>query len=110
MNLVLAPEEQESIDSSFEALEDTCIETAQERVLFFIETTLSAAMSSVQSLQAPSITLRTIKDVHYSESLLTNLLERQIIDREVTYSFPGRNVDEATRFGEKAMFDIVADV
>ena len=75
--------------------------TPQERVLFYIEETLGRVLQAIQVRPdgRASIVLRRIKDVKTSINPITQQVVRQIVDREVTYCFPGKNKDEAWRFG-----------
>lgn len=82
-------------------LDDLGIVTPQERVCAYIETTLSHIIEEIQTRPCgrPSITLKRIRDVKTSVDPASQQVERQIVDREVTYGFPGKNKHEAWRFG-----------
>ena len=77
------------------------LENPREKVLAFIESTLSRVVRDIQFRPSgrPSIALRRITDVKISVNPTTQEVKREIVDREVTYSFPGKNKDEAWRFG-----------
>jgi meiotic recombination protein SPO11 len=89
------------IDTSAGNLDVLGIETPQERVLAYIETTLGHTIQAIQVRPhgRPSVTLKRIRDVKTAVNPFTQQVERQIVDREVTYRFPGKNKDEAWRFG-----------
>jgi hypothetical protein len=76
-------------------------ETPQERVLAYIETSLGHIIQAIQVRPhgRPSLSLKRVRDVKISVSPGSGQVERQIVDREVTYCFPGKNKDEAWRFG-----------
>jgi hypothetical protein len=92
----------QNIDAVAENLNILGIDSAQGRVLAYIETTLSHTIQEIQVRPhgCPSITLKRIKDVKASVNVVTQQVERRILDREVTYCFPGKNKDEAWRFGQ----------
>ena len=91
-----------NIDASADNLDALGIESAQGRVLAYIETTLGHIIQEIQVRPhgCPSITLKRIKDVQTSVNVVTQQVERRILDREVTYCFPGKNKDESWRFGQ----------
>lgn len=76
-------------------------DTPRQRVLTFIERTLCDIVRDIQArpCAAPAITLTRIIDVQTSISPDTLDVQRQIIDREVTYRFPGNRKGESWRFG-----------
>jgi hypothetical protein len=92
----------QDIDISAIELEDFGLESPQQRVVAYIETTLCHIVQDIQArpYRRPSITLKRIRDVKTLVNPITLQVERQIVDREVTYCFPGRNKDEAWRFGQ----------
>ena len=77
------------------------VSTPQDRVRAYIENSLGYCIQAIQARPCgcPAITLKRIRDVKTSVNPVTLQVERQIVDREVTYSFPGKNRDEAWRFG-----------
>ena len=93
----------QDIDISAINLEDFGCESPRQRVAAYIETTLCCVLQDIQLRPdgRPSITLKRIRDVKAWVNPLTLQVERQIVDREVTYRFPGRNKDEARRFGQQ---------
>jgi meiotic recombination protein SPO11 len=93
----------QDIDISAIELEDFGCESPQQRVVAYIETTLRCVIQDIQARPdgRPSVTLKRIRDVKAWVNPFTLQLERQIVDREVTYRFPGRNKDEAWRFGQQ---------
>ena len=90
----------QNIDIEVPALEFE-ISAPQDRVLAYIEHSLGFCIQAIQTRPdgCPSIALKRIRDVQTSINAVTQRVERQIVDREVTYSFPGKNKDEAWRFG-----------
>src|SRR4051794_19616269 len=90
-----------SIDTITEDFIIGSIAAPQGRVLTYIENTLDRVLQAIQLRPhgQPSITLKRIKDVKVSISPITRQVERQVVDRNITYSFPGKNNDEAWRFG-----------
>jgi hypothetical protein len=76
-------------------------ETPQERVVAYIETSLGCIVNAIQVRPdgLPSITLKRIRDVKGFLNPVTQRVERKIVDREVKYGFPGKNKDDAWRFG-----------
>jgi hypothetical protein len=68
---------------------------ASDRVLDYIEDTLSSIVKEIQIRPCgkPSITLRRIGRLSSDPS------QTQITERDITYSFPGKNKEEAWRFG-----------
>ena len=77
--------------------------TPQQRVITFIEQTLYSIIRDIQARPSgnPVIVLKRITDVQTRVNPTTLEVERHIIDREVTYHFPGRHEDEAWRFGRR---------
>ena len=73
------------------------------RVADFIEATLGKIVADIQARPCgrPSITLRRITDIKLQIDVSSGQTKRMIVDRAVTYSFPGRNKDEAWRFGAR---------
>lgn len=81
---------------------DVFDQTPRERVLAYIETSLGRIIQAIQVRPhgRPSISLKRVRDVKISVNPGSGQVERQIVDREVTYCFPGKNKDEAWHFGE----------
>ena len=90
-----------SIDIVAEDFVNSSIAAPQGRVLTYVEITLGRVLQAIQLRPHghPSITLKRVKDVKVSVNPITQQVERQVVDRDITYSFPGKNNDEAWRFG-----------
>ncbi len=78
------------------------------RVLTFIETTFDKILESIQKCPCgyPAITIRRISKVTPFYNLENSGVQWDIEDREVTYGWPGKNRDEAWRFGKVPMQSI----
>ena len=74
----------------------------QEKVIDYIESTFNKVLEDIQIRPCgrPSIVLRRITGVR--PPLSSNPLsgELEVTDKEMTISFPGKNKDEAWRFGQ----------
>ncbi len=90
-----------SIDIDLASLDLHEANSPQQRVLAFIEHSLSCIIREIQvrPFGNPVIVLKRIVDVRMCVNSATLEVERRIIDREVTYRFPGQRKDEAWRFG-----------
>ena len=93
------PNTELSLSHNTSPIEST--ESPRGRVLAFIETTLSGIVGDIQvrPYGRPSIYLKRITNVQVDVDPVTQTARQQISDKDLIYSFPGRNKDEAWRFG-----------
>jgi len=73
----------------------------QRKVLSFVEEFLGHIVHEIRlrPLGRPSISLRHVVGVKIYVNPATNAVQREIVARQVTYTFPGKNKGEAWRFG-----------
>ena len=80
----------------------TSITPGNTRVITFIETTFNQILEDIQKRPCgqPAVKIRRIVKISPFYDIETSEMQWDVEDREVVYGWPGKNGDEAWRFGK----------